>query len=81
MKMSGRYLAENEKGDGIVKLVVGREHRELLGVHMIGGYASEIIYGCAVMVARKMRLSDIEKCVFPHPTVCEVVREACFSIK
>ena len=81
MKMSGRYLAENEKGDGVIKLVVGREHKNLLGVHMIGSYASEIIYGCAVMVEKEMRLSEIEKFVFPHPTVSEVVREACFSIK
>ena len=81
MKMSGRYLAENEKGDGVIKLVVGKEHKNLLGVHMIGSYASEIIYGCAVMVEKEMRLSEIKKFVFPHPTVSEVVREACFSIK
>ena len=81
MNMSGRYLAENEKGDGVIKLVVGREHKNLLGVHMIGGYASEIIYGCALMVERQMRLSEIEKYVFPHPTVCEVIREACYSIR
>ncbi|MBQ4350295.1 MAG: dihydrolipoyl dehydrogenase [Clostridia bacterium] len=81
LRYSGRYVAENEGGDGIVKIVYGREHREILGVHMIGSYASEIIYGAAAMVAKKQRVSDVEKLVFPHPTVCEVIREAMFSIE
>ena len=74
LRYSGRYVAENEGGDGIVKVVYGKEHREILGVHMIGSYASEIIYGAAAMVAKKQRVSDVEKLVFPHPTVCEVIR-------
>ena len=81
LRYSGRYIAENEGGDGIVKIVYGKEHHEILGVHMIGSYASEIIYGAAAMVARKQRVSDIQKLVFPHPTVCEVIREAMFDIK
>ena len=81
LRYSGRYVAENEGGDGIVKVVYGKEHRQILGVHMIGSYASEIIYGAAAMVAKKQRVSDVEKLVFPHPTVCEVIREAMFSIE
>ena len=80
MKMSGRYVAENEGGDGILKLVAGREHGNILGIHMIGNYASEIIYGCAIIVEREMRAKDLQKFVFPHPTVGEVIREAAFSI-
>ncbi|MDD4772480.1 MAG: dihydrolipoyl dehydrogenase [Eubacteriales bacterium] len=79
MKMSGRYIAENEVGDGILKLIVGRAHQNILGVHLIGNYASEIIYGAAMMVQKEMRVSDLQKQVFPHPTVCEVIREALFS--
>ena len=81
LRYSGRYVAENEGGDGIVKIVYGKEHHEILGVHMIGSYASEIIYGAAAMVAKKQRVADVEKLVFPHPTVCEVIREAMFSIQ
>lgn len=80
LRYSGRYIAENEGGDGIVKIVYGREHHEILGVHMIGSYASEIIYGAAAMVAKEQRVSDVQKIVFPHPTVCEVIREAMFTI-
>jgi len=79
LRYSGRYIAENEGGDGIVKIVIG-EHREILGVHMIGSYASEIIFGAAAMVAKKERVEDVRKIVFPHPTVCEVIREGMFMI-
>lgn len=81
LRYSGRYIAENEGGDGIVKIIVGKRHHNILGVHMIGSYASEIIYGAAMMVAREMRVTDVQKIVFPHPSVCEVIREEMFSIK
>lgn len=80
LKYSGRYIAENEGGDGIVKLIIDKEHRKILGVHMIGNYASEIIYGAALMVDREMRVEQVQKIVFPHPTVVEVIREAMFMI-
>ncbi|MDD6798796.1 MAG: dihydrolipoyl dehydrogenase [Firmicutes bacterium] len=80
LKYSGRYIAENEGGDGIVKLIIGKEHRNIIGVHMIGNYASEIIYGAAMMVDREMRVEQVQKLVFPHPTVGEVIREAMFMI-
>jgi len=79
LRYSGRYIAENEGGDGIVKIVIG-EHREILGVHMVGSYASEIIFGAAAMVAKRERVEDVQKIVFPHPTVCEVIREGMFMI-
>lgn len=79
LKYSGRYIAENENGNGILKLIVDAEHNTVLGVHIYGTYASEMIYGAAMMVARKMRAEDVQKFVFPHPTVSEVLREAMFE--
>ncbi len=78
LRFSGRYLAENEGGNGIMKIIVDKEHGRILGFAMIGSYASEIIYGIAMMVGREMRLSEIQKYVFPHPTVGEAFREAIF---
>ena len=79
LKYSGRYVAENEKGDGILKIIAD-ENKNIIGLHMIGSYASEIIYGAAMMIETKMRVYDVQKFVFPHPTVCEVIREGCFMI-
>ena len=79
MLYSGRYLAENEGGDGICKLIVDKKYDRLVGVHMIANYASEIIYGAAMMIETEMKLDNIKEVVFPHPTVCEVIREALFE--
>jgi dihydrolipoamide dehydrogenase len=76
MRHSGRYLAENEGGDGICKIIVDRDSRRILGVHMIANYSSEIIYGAGLLIRNKTKVKDIDKIVFPHPTVSEVIREA-----
>lgn len=80
MRMSGRYLAEVEGGNGIVKIVVNAKDNRLLGVHLIGSYASEMIFGAALMIEAGMTIEQIKELVFPHPTVCEVIREAAFLL-
>lgn len=81
MRFSGRYMAENEGGDGICKVLVEKKSKKLIGVHMIGNYASEIIYGAGLMIETEMRIEDIKQLVFPHPTVSEIIREAMFEFK
>lgn len=76
LSYSGRYVAETSAGDGIVKVLVDRKYRIIRGIHIIGSYASEIIYGAAMMIETEMRVEDIRQLVFPHPTVSEVIREA-----
>ncbi len=78
LKYSGRYVAENEHGYGILKVLTDKKYKNIIGLHMVGSYASEIIYGAAMMVETEMRVEDIQKIVFPHPTVCEVIRESMF---
>ncbi len=80
MNYSGRYLAENEGGQGICKVLKENKHNKLIGVHMIGNYASEIIYGAAMMIENEMRVQDIQELVFPHPTVSEIIREGVFRL-
>ena len=78
MKASGRYLAEVEKGSGFCKLVIDTKKNTLVGCHMIGSYASEMIFGVALMIEKQMPIDAIKELVFPHPTVSEVIREALF---
>ncbi len=80
LKYSGRYIAENEHGNGILKVITDKKHNNIIGLHVYGSYASEMIYGAAMMVETEMRVSDVQKLVFPHPTVCEVIRESMFLI-
>jgi dihydrolipoamide dehydrogenase len=80
MIMSGRFLAENGKrGPGSVKVVRDAETDVVLGVHMFGGPCSEIIWGVAAVIEAELRTRDVQEIIFPHPTVCEVVRDAMFE--
>jgi len=79
MRYSGRYVAETEGGDGICKVLINKRYRNVIGVHMIGSYSSEIIYGAGLMIEAEMRVKDIKELVFPHPTVSEVIRECIFQ--
>lgn len=76
MRFSGRYLAENDGGNGICKVLIDKKHEKIIGVHMIGNFSSEIIYGAGLMIESEMRVRDIKELVFPHPTVSEIIREA-----
>ncbi len=78
MMFSGRYVAENEGGDGICKVVLDKDTNRVLGVQMIGNYSSEIIYGAGIMIETEMKVDDIKELVFPHPSVSEIIREALF---
>lgn len=80
MSYSGRYLAENEGGEGRIKLLVDPVRNCLLGCHLLGGYASEIVLAAGIMIESEMRIEDIKELVFPHPTVGEIIREAVFHI-
>ena len=71
---SGRFLAETEGERGFVKAVLG-ERDVLLGMHVIGPYASEMIGAACVMIENEMRARDIRELVFPHPTVGELMRD------
>ncbi|MBR2080024.1 MAG: dihydrolipoyl dehydrogenase [Oscillospiraceae bacterium] len=80
MNYAGRYVAETLNGDGFCKLVYDQDRKCLAGVQMIGNYASEMIYGAAMMLETEMPIEQLKKIVFPHPTVCEVIREGLFMI-
>ena len=79
MAYSGRFVAENEGKNGMIKVIAGEKYGEILGVHMIGNPSSEIIYGAAAMIEAELRINDIKEIIFPHPTVSEIIKEAIFS--
>ena len=81
MTYSGRYVAENTALDGVCKLVINNKTNTLIGAHVIGSYAGEFIVTVSAMVDLEVDIENIKKLVFPHPTVCEIVREAIFQIQ
>jgi len=81
MLYSGRFVAENEGADGLCKVIIDKKRRNILGVHMIGSYTGEIIWGAAQMIELQLRVSDARQIIFPHPTVSEIIREVLWEFK
>lgn len=79
MRFSGRYLAENEGGDGMMKLVYENGTKRIVGVHALSNYASEFIVEAATLIAMGADTESVKRLVFPHPTVAEIIREAAFK--
>ena len=79
MAYAGRFVAENEGGSGLCKVLVGAKYGEVLGVHMLGNPCSEIIYGACMAIEQEMTLKEMQEVVFPHPTVSEIFKETIFA--
>ena len=75
MAFSGRFVAENERGEGMCKVIVDNATRAVLGVHMLGNPCSEIIQSACIAIERKMTVEQLREVVFPHPTVSEILKE------
>ena len=56
-------------------MIIDKKRRTVLGVHMIGAYTGEIIWGAAEMIELQLRVTDARQIIFPHPTVSEIIRE------
>lgn len=74
MAFAGRFVAENEMANGVCKILIG-EDDTLLGAHMLGNPASELIVVIAVAIERGIKAHELASVVFPHPTVGEIIKE------
>ena len=75
MAYSGRFVAENEGVNGVCKVLLGDDDT-ILGAHVLGNPASEIITLAGMAIEMKLKAAEWKKIVFPHPTVAEIFREA-----
>lgn len=81
MTINARYVAEHPGERGLCKVVVEEGTRRLLGVHMIGGACSEMIFGAAAMLETEMREEEIDEIIFPHPTTSEVMKDVFMAVR
>ena len=79
MSYAGRFVAENEGGNGLCKVLVGEKYGEVIGVHLLGNPSSEIIYGACMAIEQEMTVKELQEVVFPHPTVSEIIKETITS--
>ena len=69
----GGYLAAERAAHAGLKTLLFEKNS--LGVHLIGAYAGEMIWGGAQMLETQFRVTDGRQIIFPHPTVSEIIRE------
>jgi dihydrolipoamide dehydrogenase len=74
-QFSGRALAAGES-DGFVKLIFGKKHGELLGAHILGAAATEMISELVMAMRLEATEEEILHAMHPHPTFSEAVMEA-----
>ena len=76
MAYSGRFVAENEGVNGVCKVLLGEADGKVLGAHVLGNPASEIITLAAMAIELGLTAEEWKRVVFPHPTAGEIFREA-----
>ena len=84
-RANGKALSMNAP-EGYCKLIVyigeddnDLQHGRILGCHIMGVHASDIIQEIAVLMNTKATISDFQNIIHAHPTLTEVVQEASFS--
>ena len=75
MAANGKALILNG-GEGLVKIIAGKEFGEVLGMHIIGPRATDLIAEGALAIGEEMTLDEIISTIHSHPTVTEAMREA-----
>lgn len=79
MAYSGRFVAENELAGGLCKLIVDDDNDRIIGCHILGNPASEIIFIAGIAIQKGYTVEEFQKSVFPHPTVGEIFHEILFA--
>jgi dihydrolipoamide dehydrogenase len=86
VKVGRFYFAANARAltinntEGLVKMVCDAESQEILGVHIVGPNASEIIAEAALAMKLEATPKDIAETMHAHPTLSEALREAAMDV-
>lgn len=75
---SGRAMASHDT-EGFVKLIADEETGRVLGCHIVGGQAGELIAQAVIAMEFCSSIEDLQLTVFAHPTVSEAIHEAALA--
>ena len=76
---SGRALAANDS-DGMVKLIANADTDRILGCHIVGPSAADLVQQVAIAMEFGSSSEDLGMTVFGHPTLSETVHEAALAV-
>jgi dihydrolipoamide dehydrogenase len=72
---NGRARTAGET-DGFVKIITDKKYGEILGAHIVGAHATELIHELAVARANEFTVEEVELAIHAHPTLSEAVAQA-----
>src|SRR4051812_25588544 len=72
---NGRARTTGET-DGFVKIIRGKKYGEILGAHIVGDHATELIHELCVARANEYTVEEVELAIHAHPTLSEAVAQA-----
>lgn len=75
MSASGRALIRDES-QGFVKVITEDKYGEILGIHVAGPGATELITQAETIMALEGTIEDMCRIIYPHPTISEALFEA-----
>ncbi|TWS95264.1 dihydrolipoyl dehydrogenase [Streptococcus sp. sy018] len=76
---NGRAIASNE-AHGFVKVIAEAKYHEILGVHIVGPVAAELINEAATIMEAELTVDDVAQSIHGHPTFSEVMYEAFLDV-
>ena len=76
---NGKASTQSES-EGAVKIISAGEDEKIIGVHILGPHASDLIQEGTLAVAKGVTAADLAELIHPHPTLCESVWEAAMAI-
>jgi dihydrolipoamide dehydrogenase len=79
MTYAGRFVAENEGITGLCKIITTADNK-VIGAHFLGNTSSEFICAAGMAITHKLSIEELKRTVFPHPTACEIIKEALFEL-
>jgi len=77
-RANGKALAHGEY-DGLVKVVADSEYEQILGVHIVGPHASDLIQEATMALTLEATLDEFDATIHPHPTLTEALAEAALA--
>ncbi|EFV02623.1 pyridine nucleotide-disulfide oxidoreductase, dimerization domain protein [Pseudoramibacter alactolyticus ATCC 23263] len=80
MIANGKALIVNG-GEGFIKIIADTKTEKIIGIHMIGPRATDLIAEGAVAIRMGMKVDELTETIHSHPTISEAVREAALSVQ
>jgi len=70
-----------EETEGMIKIVAGRRHGEILGVHILGPHATDLISEASLAMELEATVEELAQTIHPHPTLAEGMGEAAMLLR